>query len=48
MPDPAYGAGGLVLTSTQLTTEAMYLDKQDRPVVTGSWSGDPEVIRLQA
>ena len=48
MPDPAYGAGGLVFTSTPLTTEAMYLDKQDRPVVTGSWSGDPEVIRLQA
>ena len=35
-------------TSTPLTIEAMYLDKQDRPVVTGSWSGDPEVIRLQA
>ncbi|MEO8477562.1 MAG: delta-60 repeat domain-containing protein, partial [Actinomycetota bacterium] len=47
-PDVSYGTGGVVFTSTPLTAEAMYLDGQERPVITGSSGGDPEVIRLRS
>jgi uncharacterized delta-60 repeat protein len=47
-PLATYGTNGLVFTSTPMNAEAMYLDGQDRPVITGSLGGDPEVIRLQS
>ncbi len=47
-PLASYGANGLVVTSTPMNVEAMYLDRQHRPVITGSFGGDPEVIRLQS
>ena len=47
-PLASYGTGGVVFTSTPLNAEAMYLNRQGRPVITGSQGGDPEVIRLQS
>jgi uncharacterized delta-60 repeat protein len=47
-PLASYGSNGLVFTSTPMNAEAMYLDRQSRPVITGSQAGDPEVIRLQS
>lgn len=47
-PLATYGTNGLVFTSTPMTAEAMYLDEKDRPVITGSLGGDPEVIRLRS
>lgn len=47
-PLASYGTNGLVFTSTPMNAEAMYLDRQDRPVITGSFGGDPGVVRLQS
>ena len=47
-PLSSYGTNGLVVTSTPMNVEAMYLDRQDRPVITGSQGGDAQVVRLES
>lgn len=47
-PLDSYGGNGLVFTSTPMNAEAMYLDGRNRQVITGSFGGDAEVIRLQS
>ena len=46
-PLDSYGGAGVVFTSTPLNAEAMFLDRQDRPVITGSSGGDAQVVRLE-
>ena len=31
-----------------MNAEAMFLDRQDRPVITGSSGGDAQVVRLES
>jgi len=47
-PLDSYGGAGVVFTSTPLNAEAMFLDRQDRPVITGSSGGDAQVVRLES
>ena len=48
VPAEGYGMSGLAFTSTPMIAAAMYVDAQDRPVITGLQLGEPHVIRLQS